>query len=270
VKLLGVEIGAAAATRGHLGRLLERNAALRDVFTSDAALRKQLVRVQKWQSKRLLRSHADLHADPRYRLAVEFFFNELYGGQGDVRRRDADLFKVQGAMERLLPREGLDSLCLAIQLETLSQELDADLARALPTGPITAERYAVAYRKTGRRADRERQIELTREIGTYLDGVVRKPLVRGLIRLARGPAHASGFGQLQEFLERGLAAFDAMHGADDFLRTVGIRELRTLERLFAGVEDPFEFGAARGRHKGDAAKGPARRKSSSGRARSAS
>ena len=248
MKLLGVEIGVAADTRGRLGRMLEHNAALRDVFADDAALRKQLVRVQKWQSKRLLRSHADLHANPRYRLAVEFFFNELYGGGADVRRRDADLFKVQGAMERLLPREGLDSLCLAVQLETLSQELDADLARALPAGPITAERYAAAYRTAGRRADRERQVELTREIGTYLDGVVRKPLVRGLIRVARGPAHAAGFRQLQEFLERGLAAFDTMHGADEFLRTVGTRELRTLERLFAGVEDPFEFGVGRGRH----------------------
>lgn len=243
MKLLGIEIGASAATRGQLGRLLERNAALRDVFANDPALRKQLARVQKWQSKRLLRSHADLHENPRYRLAVEFFFNELYGGGGDVRSRDADLLKVQHAMERLLPREGLNALCLAIQLETLSQELDADVARALPAAPITVERYAQAYRAGGRRADRERQIALTREVGAYLDGVVRKPLVRSLIRLVRAPAHAAGFGQLQEFLERGLAAFEAMHGADEFLDTVGTRELRTLGRLFDGVDDPFEFGA---------------------------
>ena len=243
MRLLGLEIGATAATRGQLGRLLERNAALRDVFADDPALRRQLTRVQKWQSKRLLRSHADLHANPRYRLAVEFFFNELYGGDGDVRRRDADLLKVQHAMERMLPREGLDALCLAIQLETLSQELDADVTRALPSGPITVERYAQAYRSAGRRADRERQIALTREVGAYLDGVVRKPLVGTLIRLVRKPAHAAGFGELQDFLERGLAAFEAMHGADEFLRTVGTRELRTMDRLLAGVDDPFEFGA---------------------------
>jgi len=35
-------------------------------------------------------------------------------------------------MERLLPREGLEALCLAIQLETLTQELDADVARHWP------------------------------------------------------------------------------------------------------------------------------------------
>jgi hypothetical protein len=105
LKLLGIEIGAPPAQRGHLGRLLERNAALRDVFAADPKLARRLRRLQQWQSKRLLRSHADLHANPRYRLAVEFFFKELYGGEGDARRRDTDMMKVQTAMERLLPRE---------------------------------------------------------------------------------------------------------------------------------------------------------------------
>ena len=126
MKLLGIEIGVPPAERGNLGRLLERNAALRDVFAREPALQRQLLRLQKWQSERLMRSHDDLHRSPRYRLAVEFFFNELYGT--DARRRDSDLIKVQTAMERLLPREGLVALCLAISLETLSQELDQKLA----------------------------------------------------------------------------------------------------------------------------------------------
>jgi hypothetical protein len=239
LKLLGVEIGAPPEQRGTLGRLLEQNNALRDVFANEPRLARQLHRLQKWQSKRLLRSHADLHAHPRYRLAVEFFFNELYGG--DARRRDTDMIKVQRAMERLLPREALESLCLAVELETLSQELDAEVARALPEGAITVERYAAAYRAAGRRADRERQIALTSEIGDYLDGVVRKPMVRALVKLARKPAHAAGFGLLQEFLERGLDAFEAMHGADEFLRTVRERERRAMVRLFANEPDPFGF-----------------------------
>jgi len=242
MKLLGIEIGVPPAERGNLGRLLERNAALRDVFAREPALQKQLQRLQKWQSQRLMRSHDDLHRSPRYRLAVEFFFNELYGT--DARRRDSDLIKVQTAMERLLPREGLVALCLAISLETLSQELDAEVTRALPPGSITVERYAEAYRHTGRRADRKRQIELMDEVGRYLDRVVRKPIVRGLVRLARGPAHAAGFGPLQEFLERGLVAFDAMHGASEFLGTIRAREIRAMERLLAGTADPFEFEAS--------------------------
>ncbi len=222
MKILGVETGDERhGQHGELGRLLERNAALRDVFAGDAAARARLAELQRWQSQRLLRSHADLRANPRYRSAVEFFFNELYSG-GDPR------------------------VMLAIELELLSQELDADVVRGLPRGPITVETYAEGYRRAGRRADRERQIELLGSIGSYLDGVVRKPIIHALVRFARGPAHAAGFGSLQEFLERGLDAFEGMHGAGEFLSTIRDREARYLERVFSATPDPFEFDARPG------------------------
>jgi hypothetical protein len=244
MKILGVETGGdrrrARSEPGTLGHLLERNAALRDVFAGEPRLQARLAELQKWQSQRLMRSHDDLHRDPRYRLAVEFFFDELYGG-GDPRARDRDLLKVQRVMERLLPAQALRAMCLAIELEILSQELDADVARALAAGPISVATYADAYRVAGRRPDRERQIDMMNEIGGYLDRVVRKPIIRGLVRLARGPAHAAGFGMLQDFLERGLDAFEALHGADEFLATIREREWRAMERLFAGTANPFEF-----------------------------
>jgi hypothetical protein len=141
VKILGVKIGDARRGRGEpgaRGRLLERNAALRNVFAATPEMYDRLGELQRWQSERLLRSHADLRASPRYRAAVEFFFNELYGG-GDPRARDRDLQRVQRVMEKLLPTDALRALTLAIELEVLSQELDADLVRALAPGPITAE-----------------------------------------------------------------------------------------------------------------------------------
>jgi hypothetical protein len=217
---------------GTLHRLLTRNAQLRDVFRGDPALARRLETLQDWQSQRLLRTHADLHSDPRYRSAVAFFTDELYGS-GDPRARDRDLLKVERMMERLLPPDALAALCLAIELEVLSQELDAELTRALPEGDITAETYARAYRAVGRRGDRERQIELMYRIGQYLEGVVRKPIVRALVHLARGPAHAAGFGGLQDFLERGLAAFERMGGATQFLDSIRERERSAMEALFA-------------------------------------
>ena len=242
---MGVDVGEGRRGRGEpgdLGRLLERNAALRDVFADQPAARARLLELQHWQSQRLLRSHADLRANPRYRAAVEFFFNELYGG-GDPRGRDRDLRRVHRVMERLLPREALRAMMLAIELEVLSQELDADVVRGLPPGPITVATYAEGYRRAGRRPDRERQIELLGVIGGFLDQVVRKPIIHALVRFARGPAHAAGFGALQEFLERGLDAFQTMHGADEFLATIRDREVRALQRMFAGTPDPFEFDA---------------------------
>jgi len=248
VKILGVETGDERRGRkqpGELGLLLERNAALRDVFAKSPDMGARLGELQRWQSQRLLRSHADLRGSPRYRSAVEFFFNELYSG-GDPRARDRDLQRVHRVMERLLPREALRALMLAIELEILSQELDADVVRALPQGPITVESYAEGYREAGRQPDRKRQIELLSLIGEYLDHVVRKPIVRALVRFARGPAHAAGFGTLQEFLERGLDAFEAMHGAGEFLTIIRDREVRAMERLLAGRPDPFEFNGRLG------------------------
>jgi len=247
VKILGVEVerrrrGAA----GELGRLLERNAALRGVFADDPKSRERLAELQRWQSRRLLRSHGDLRANPRYRAAVEFFFNELYGG-GDPYARDRDLQRVHHVMERLLPKEALKALMLAIELEILSQELDAEVVRGLPAGAITVDSYAEGYRKAGRRADRERQIELLGVIGSYLDGVVKKPMIRGLVHFARRPAHAAGFGAMQEFLEHGLDAFEGMKGADEFLATIRDREWRAMERVFAGEADPFGFAATAAR-----------------------
>ena len=243
MKVLGVEVGderRKPGRHGELRGLLDRNAALRDVFADSPSSRARLAELQKWQSRRLLRSHADLRASPRYRAAVEFFFNELYSG-GDPRARDRDLQRVHHVMERLLPGEALRALMLAIELEIISQELDADVVSGLPAGPITVASYAEGYRSAGRRPDRERQIELLGLIGGYLDHVVHKPIVRALVRLARGPAHAAGFGSLQEFLERGLDAFEAMHGAGEFLSTIRDRELRAMQRVFAGTPDPFEF-----------------------------
>ena len=243
MKVLGVEVGderRKPGRHGELRGLLDRNAALRDVFADSPSSRARLAELQKWQSQRLLKSHADLRASPRYRAAVEFFFNELYSG-GDPRARDRDLQRVHHVMERLLPGEALRALMLAIELEIISQELDADVVSGLPAGPITVASYAEGYRSAGRRPDRERQIELLGLIGGYLDHVVHKPIVRALVRLARGPAHAAGFGSLQEFLERGLDAFEAMHGAGEFLSTIRDRELRAMQRVFAGTPDPFEF-----------------------------
>ena len=80
-------------------------------------------------------------------------------------------------------------------------------------------------------------------------------MIRTLVRLARRPAHAAGFGLLQEFLERGLDAFEAMHGAKEFLSTVRGREREAMERIFAGAKDPFEFDAGDRRKQKRAARG---------------
>ncbi len=101
--------------------------------------------------------------------------------------------------------------------------------------------YARAYRKCDNRARRERQIELIVEVGRDLDHLVRNPLIRGALRMARGPAALAGISTLQSFLERGFAAFRAMENADFFLQTIEGRERKIMSRILAGSQDPFDL-----------------------------
>jgi hypothetical protein len=123
----------------------------------------------------------------------------------------------------------------AFELHVLTIELDAATAAQL-----TEERqpdaisYAVAYRAAGHVEDRDRQIALVDDIGRLLDSLAQRPEVGIAIRIARGPAHAAGYGQLQDFLERGYAAFKRMGGATEFLAVIERRERELMQRLLSG------------------------------------
>jgi hypothetical protein len=223
-----------------LAALIGENEAERARLAADPARAALLARLKAWQSARLARAYADLAASPRYGAAAAFFLGELYGG-ADAAPRDRDLKRAAAALERLLPAKALAVLKRAIALEIGTQRLDAALAARLPAGaPITAATYAAAYRISAPRPEREAQLASILEIGAVLDRLVRHASIGVLMRLAHRPAHAAGLGALQDFLERGFAAFRAAGGAEDFLAVIHDRESQLLERLYAGEADPFQ------------------------------
>lgn len=203
---------------------------------STAAARR---RVREWQGTRLRRTYADLLADPRYALAAEFFLSDLYGPDMP-QRRDASLGRIAPMLVRMLPVGALETIVDAVELDALSESLDAAMAHRLPPAePITAEAYAEAYRQCGRREERARQIALVPEIGHAIERLTRIPFIETTLRLMRGPARAAGFGEMQDFLERGFSAFRSMGPAEEFLATIVRREGRVMERLLAGEANPF-------------------------------
>jgi len=198
-----------------------------------------------WQSERLSRTHRDFIADPRFRPAMLFFLEELYGPR-DFSRRDQDLERAMPMMIRAIPAELLDTLGMALELHALSFELDHAMVEALSDdngvlGDITAASYATAYRQLNNRSRREHQLELIRELGNQLDRAVRMPFVYSALKLARRPARLAGFADLQAFLEQGFSAFKHAGGSQAFLDTIIEREYRLLAQLFAGAEGPFEL-----------------------------
>ncbi len=186
-----------------------------------------------YQSRRLATTYADLRSQPRYRASVDFFLRDLYGPH-DLTTRDEQILRAMDKLQRFLPSVALMALAHAFELHVLTIELDTDVAAALPSSStVDAAAYAGAYKAAGRAPDRERQIMLVGEIGQLLDGLARRPEVGLAVRLAHGPAHAAGYGELQDFLERGYDGFRAMDGAREFLDIIDERERAFMRSLLS-------------------------------------
>ena len=222
----------ADAMRTHLQRLK----ALRGAGAPALA---RVSELKRWQTQRLDRTYADLRAQPRYRDAMAFFVADLYGPK-DFSARDAAMLRILPAMVRILPARAVETAALAIEIEALSEELDHRLAAALDA-PLDEASYARAYRESSTPEERRRQIALVVDVGERLDALVRSPLVYRTLKLMRRPAKLAGLASLQDFLERGFHAFEAMDGADEFLGTIEARESAILKRLFSGEAEPFSL-----------------------------
>ena len=223
--------------------MLARNHAIaQQVQEADFPL-KYFNKLQQWQRARIARSFEDLAQRPGYRPAVQFFLNELYGGL-DFRQRDQDMGRVMPVMIRFLPDRTLGTMSEAFELQAISLEFDMAMAGVmsqLRRDKLDMQTYCEVYRAANDQSGRQRQILLIREIGYDLEKLVRWPLVNYLVRLLRGPAHAAGFGKLQEFLESGLASFRALEDPAYFIEAIYEREWGAMKKMFAGAEQPFGF-----------------------------
>jgi hypothetical protein len=195
--------------------------------------------VKAYQHRRFAHTYADLLDVPRYAEATRFFLDDLYGPH-DFTDRDAQFARVVPALVRLFPGNVVHTVRLLSQLHALSERLDSGMATALPTEEIDARAYQRAWRATGERGDRLRQIELMLEIGHALDRYTSSLLLGRTLRMMRGPARAAGLSSLQKFLESGFDAFKAMKGASGFLSTIEQRERALVDRLFA--DEPVAAG----------------------------
>jgi len=229
----------ATSSEAELIRQLERARALHEERAASPELAAALDRLALWQSRRLNATYADLGKEPRYARAIVFFQTDLYG-PGDFSRRDADLARVVPLMVRVLPGGVIATISDAMELFAMSRELDRALLEKLPPrAPLSVGTYCAAYRSLANRGARERQIALLVAVGRALDRYVSKTLTRSALAAMRQPARVAGLSALQDFLERGFAAFRQMGSADEFLATVETRETALMNAIFDGDRAPF-------------------------------
>jgi hypothetical protein len=215
---------------------LERLIQAKERLTRRAApafLAGRLRELRTWQATRLDETYADLRRDPRAEEVLSFFRSDLYGPQ-DLTRRDQDVARAWPLLKRALTPRMLQILSMAMELDVLSAELDLEMAERLPPGPLTAKGYADTYRAVGRPEARRRQIGLVVAIGNALVRAIRRPFLGLALRVAHGPAQLAGFGALQDFLERGFAAFLALPQPIELLTLIERRETRLMQTWLAG------------------------------------
>jgi len=205
-----------------------------------------LLLLRAWQTERLSRSYADLLADPRYQPATEFFRQGIYAPQ-DFSQRDQDLQQIYDALEGVMPNLVRETLDRVNELNGLTAVLDQLLINTLinqlgVTDRITVPLYAQAYRICDNYAERSHQIDLIMQVGDGVNRLAHIPFINFSLRLARGFTRWSTWSEVQTFFEDGLAAFRHMgSNAETFLQIIEARERDSLEKLFAGADDPFGF-----------------------------
>ncbi|HEV2612417.1 MAG TPA: hypothetical protein VGU61_19300 [Noviherbaspirillum sp.] len=192
--------------------------------------------VKRFQSSRMANTYRDLLASPETRAAALFFLNDLYGPE-DLTQRDSDVERIVPTMEKVLPGSALETITEALELDALSEYLDAEMAGRLGAAFSESE-YMDAYRLTSR-TERQRQIRHVKSVGSALCELIRLPLIGGTLKVMRTPAKLARLSELQLFLERGFKAFKEMRRPDVFVDIVVQRESEILSRLYAGDPKPF-------------------------------
>lgn len=225
------------ATADQIHHALETVAMLRQQRAGQPALAAANAAIKRFQAQRFQATYPDLLQSPRHRAAAHFFLHELYSDK-DYAERDQQFARIANTIARLFPQSVVNTAAALAEVHALTERLDDAMAHAhVALQPASAQlcdaaSYIACWRLVADPAARHEQLQVVLALGKSLDGLTRKPGLRMLLKLMRGPAAAAGLGSLQKFLETGFDAFQTMHGSDEFLKLIALREADWIQRLF--------------------------------------
>lgn len=216
---------------------VERVDKLRQLAAKTPILAQAVSEIKAFQARRFNGSYFDLLQTRQYKPATLFFLEELYS-EKDYSDRDAQFSRIAGTLERLFPKQVVQTAVVLAQLHSLTEELDMAMAQNWLTNPERnpIKRYITTWHAVGRRPDRNAQLNGALNVGQELVVLTRTPGLRMALKMMRRPANLAGMGALQHFLESGFDTFAAMgkeaDGTDFFLNTVKERESALINQLF--------------------------------------
>jgi len=216
-------------------RAITKSNELHGEYLGHAGLLESYDRFTRWQLDYMLSFFGDLIGADGYTEAVDFIVSDLAGiGISD---RDREIERAAGPIVTTLPVHPLETAAAAVELNANSLEINLAIWHALcvddklPT-EITEKSYVRACRSASSYEECMDLVYLADELGQTLKTLVRLPLIGGLLRAMRVPAHATGFDALQEFLETGFVTFRQIPDIDRFLDLLVARLDQVFQRIY--------------------------------------
>ena len=229
-------------------REIRRSNELHVEYLEDKQFLAQYDRFTRWQLGYLLPFFADLHAQEGYAEAIDFTMSDLAGvGISD---RDRDLERAAPAITRMLPIRALATIAAAAEMNARVLKVNIAICRclllddALPN-EVSELEYCIACRKASSLDECAELVRLITDLGRTLKSLIKIPLLGITLRAMRAPAHAAGFGALQEFLENGYTTFRQIPDIDHFLDQIERRMIQMFEIIYTTpIEDLKKPGLA--------------------------
>lgn len=213
---------------------MRRSNELHTKYLADPQLQANYDRFANWQLDHLLPFFADLYEQPGYAEAIDFTMNDLAGV--GISSRDRDLERAAPAVTRMLPLGALKTIASAAEMNARVLESNIAIYHALLVGNklpdlITEIDYCIACRKASSLEELVELVHLITGLGRTLKSLIHIPMIGMTLRAMRAPAHAAGFGALQDFLERGYTTFKQIPDIGLFLSEIEIRMVEVFTQI---------------------------------------
>ena len=227
-----------AASRFRLA--IERSNALHSVYLDNPALYDAYDRFTRWQFDYMLPFFDGLLDPPGYEDAIGFIVSDLAGV--GISERDHDIARATPVIVRSLPVHALELAASAAELNAGALEFNLAICQELfedgdLVSPLDEAMYCDACRRASSFEKCMELVQLAVELGAALKGLVRVPLIGALLRTMKVPAHAAGFGALQEFLETGYVTFRRIEDIDRFLELLDERMAQVFGHIYGMTEN---------------------------------
>ena len=222
---------------------IRRSNELHFEYLGDAQLLKNYDRFANWQLEYLLPFFSDLYVRDGYAEAIDFTMNDLAGI--GISNRDRDLERAAPAITSMLPLGALETIATAAEMNARILKVNIAICRYLLVGNELPERitkvaYCVACRKASSLEECLELVHLVTGLGRTLKSLVNIPMIGITLRAMWVPAHAAGFGALQEFLENGYRTFRQIPDIELFLGEIEVRMTEVFEKIYTAPLDQLD------------------------------